>query len=144
MHRNSTSVGLFDPMSAPRYAWTESADTTWPNRTAMAGTAATATAQRLPHPLLRLTPSSAAGLTSLSFVPSSACSSSSSSSTSFAPSHARRCPTDNSEAKRGKHSSARTLDLPTAVGPARTMTSGWYQCCRCGRCCCRGKCRGGQ
>jgi hypothetical protein len=126
MHHNSMSVGLFDLTSAPRYAWTEMADTTWSDRTAMAATAAMAAARRRPHPPSRLAPSSATGLTSSLFVPSSVCSSSSSSSTLSAPSHARQCPTDNSEAKHGKHSSASTLDLPTEVGPARTMTSRWY------------------
>jgi hypothetical protein len=29
VHRNLTSVGLFNPTSAPQYAWTKSADTTW-------------------------------------------------------------------------------------------------------------------
>jgi hypothetical protein len=143
VHRNSTSLGVFDLTSAPRYAWTESADTTWPNHTATAAMAATAAVRWRLHPPLRLAPSSAAGLTSSSFIPSSACSSSSSSTTSSTPSHARQCPTDNSEAKRGKHSSASMSDLPIAVGPARTMTSRRYRCHRCGHCCCRGKCRGG-
>ncbi len=143
MHRNLTSVGLFDPMSAPRYAWTESADTTWPDRTAIAAMVATTAAQRHPHPLLRLAMLSTTGLMSSLFVSSLACSSSSSSSTSSTPLHVRRCLTDNSEAKHSKHSNAAMLDLPTAVGPARTMTSRWYQCHQCGRCCCHGECRGG-
>ncbi len=127
MHRNLMSVGVFNLTSAPQYAWTKSADTTWPDHTATAATAATAAAQWHPLPPSRLAPSSAAGLTSSSFVPSSVhSSSSSSSSTSSTPSHARRCPMDNSEAKRGKHSSAAMSDLPMAVGSARTMTSGWY------------------
>jgi hypothetical protein len=126
VHCNSTSVGLFDPTSAPQYTWTESADTTWPDHTAMAAMAAMAAARRCLHPPSRLAPSSATGLTSLLLVPSLACSPSSSSSTSSAPSQARRCPTDNSKAKRGKHSSAVTSDLPTVVGPARTMTRRWY------------------
>jgi hypothetical protein len=129
VHCNLTSVGVFNPMSAPQYAWTELADTMWPDHTATAAMAATAAAQWRPHPPSRLVPSSAAGLTSLSFVPSSARSSSSTSSTSSTPSHARQCLTDNSEAKRSEHSSAATSDLPTAVGLVRIMTSGRYQCC---------------